>query len=756
MIDGILIVSDDGRIVYYNQRFLQIWNFPPRVLASGLDADALAWAAGQTVNPDAFLAEVESILSAEKEWVCSEVAMRDGRIYERYGGVVMVEEKERLWLWSYRDVTAARRADDAVRQGELRYRTLLTSLDVGFCIIDVIYDEAGRGWDYRFLEVNPAFAAHTGMVDVVGRSVREMLPQHEQFWFDTYGEIARSRIAARFESPASALGRWYDVYAFPIDAPELSRLGVLFTDVTQQKRATEALQASELFNRRIMDSSPDCIKVLDQHGRLKFMNSFGQGIMEIDDVQKFYDQPWEDLWGASNRSLVQEAIAAAFAGRTGRFQARCPTAKGTLKWWDVMVAPLEVSVNGRSVESLLSVSRDISELKRVEEALQQAKEQAELASRAKDDFLAALSHELRTPLNPVLLTASEMSADESLPSSVRDQMRMIQRNVALEARLIDDLLDLTRITRGKLVLQMAPCKLHTLLELVVEMFRSDAQSREVSLMATLAAPHSVVNGDAARLQQVFWNLIGNAVKFSPQGGCVSVRTSEITNTVGAPMLRVEVADDGIGIAPHLIESIFQPFEQGVRARDEALGGLGLGLAIARSIVERHAARIWAESLGLGRGATFIVELPLEGTKETFPDCPTPPTPVADAGSARVSLRLLVVEDHEPTLQVVARLLERDGHTVVTAKTLAGARRIVAESEPFDGLISDLGLPDGTGLELMAEMKAAKGLRGIVLSGYGMEEDIRRSREAGFVAHLVKPVEVADIRWALAQLSAEVR
>jgi CheY-like chemotaxis protein len=343
----------------------------------------------------------------------------------------------------------------------------------------------------------------------------------------------------------------------------------------------------------------------------------------------------------------------------------------------------------------------------------------------------------------VLLAASALGEDESLPAPVREQLRMIERNIGLEARLIDDLLDLTRIARGKLPLRTEHCDVHTLLGLVVEMVRDDAREKQIDIHLELGARMSGVMGDPARLQQVFWNLLRNAVKFTPPGGRVEVRSRDEGTAGGGPRLRVEIADNGIGIDPDAMEIIFKPFEQAKRERDEALGGLGLGLAIAKALVELHQGTLRAESPGPNRGATFIIE---------SPSTPPPNTPIQigaphdDDANRRPEqpLRLLIVEDHVATLDVLSRLLRRAGHTVVTASTLAEARAAAA-AQSFDGLVSDVGLPDGTGIELMEELRSTYGLSGIVLSGYGMEEDLRRSRDVGFVAHLVKPVNISELR-----------
>jgi PAS domain S-box-containing protein len=364
---------------------------------------------------------------------------------------------------------------------------------------------------------------------------------------------------------------------------------------------------------------------------------------------------------------------------------------------------------------------------------------AEAASRAKDRFLAALSHELRTPLTPVLLRVAALAGSSELPRALRDDLRMIQRNVELEAKLIDDLLDLTRITRGKLSLHFEVVDVHEVLEHVVEICREEAGSKRLEIDIAAAATEPHVWADPGRLRQVFWNLVKNAVKFTPAGGRIEVRT-------GNPepgKIRIAVVDHGIGIEPEVLPRLFNAFEQGDPTVTRSFGGLGLGLAISKALVDLHDGTLTGMSSGRGHGATFTVTLAIVAAPR-----PEEIAAAAGVGAAR-GLRLLLVEDHEPTLEVMAALLEMAGHDVNTAPDLRSARALAASHE-FDLVVSDLGLPDGTGFDLMRELRDLYGLKGIAVSGYGMEEDMRRSREAGFLEHLVKPVDVEKLKAALAR------
>ncbi len=386
--------------------------------------------------------------------------------------------------------------------------------------------------------------------------------------------------------------------------------------------------------------------------------------------------------------------------------------------------------------------------------LKMAQGEAERASRAKDDFLAVLSHELRTPLTPVLLTAAALREDDRLPLDVREQLGMMERNIGLEARLIDDLLDLTRIAKGKLPLRQQLCDTHSLIGLAIEIVRDEAQTKGIFLDRRFDAQHSGLFVDPSRLQQVMWNLLRNAVKFTPRGGRVTIRTRDLQREDGAEWLSIEVRDSGIGIEPDALERIFQPFEQAQLTGDHRFGGIGLGLAIARAIVDLHGGTIRAESEGADRGSVFIVTLPgattppagieLPDTADLFLHGIAP----AEPAPAMPSLRLMLVEDHEATLQVLTRLLTRAGHQVFTSNSVAGALAVAA-TKKIDLVISDLGLPDGTGNDLMEQLRDRHQLSGIALTGYGMEEDLERSRQAGFFTHLIKPVDFNQLRRAVA-------
>ena len=347
---------------------------------------------------------------------------------------------------------------------------------------------------------------------------------------------------------------------------------------------------------------------------------------------------------------------------------------------------------------------------------------------AKDQFLAMLSHELRTPLTPVLASALALENHKASPEDMQESLQIIRRNVELEARLIDDLLDLTRISKGKVQLNFEVVDAHTLLRNAVEICHGDIEQKHLALRLELAAQKVHLRADPARVQQIFWNLIKNAVKFTPRDGQISISTS---NDAGG-QLRVEVADTGAGIEAASLPKIFDAFEQGGRTK---LGGLGLGLAISKTLVEAHGGTIRAESAGWNQGARFTVTFP---TSAKADEKAAPP--VLAATAHRQSKRILLVEDHEDTNRSLTNLLRLRGYHVESANNVESAIELSA-ADQFDVLISDLGLPDGSGIDLIKKLNSARPVFGIALTGFGMEDDVRKSHEAGFKHHLVKPIDL---------------
>jgi PAS domain S-box-containing protein len=409
---------------------------------------------------------------------------------------------------------------------------------------------------------------------------------------------------------------------------------------------------------------------------------------------------------------------------------------------DVSITVSPIKDSKGNVIGASKVGRDISERKRAEERLHAAKIAAERANQAKDDFLAVLSHELRTPLTPALAAASYLAEHEELPSHLREEVTAIRRNVQFEARLIDDLLDLTRITRGKLQLRPEAVDAHRLVQNALTIVHEDIARKKLDVVTDLGAPDHYVLADPIRIQQVFWNLLNNAVKFTPKGGRITIRTS---NDGGHFIF--EITDTGIGIEPEQQARIFHAFEQGEVSIVRQFGGLGLGLTISQTLLKLHGGSISVQSEGKHRGSSFRVTLDVLHE-------PIIASGMATNGDPTItrSLRLLLIDDHADTRRILSRLLGKCGHEVSTADCGQSALELM-ETARFDALISDIGLPDTSGYELVREAKRRQPVQGIALSGFGMEEDVRRSLEAGFDYHLTKPVEFQELRALLQKIAS---
>jgi signal transduction histidine kinase len=370
------------------------------------------------------------------------------------------------------------------------------------------------------------------------------------------------------------------------------------------------------------------------------------------------------------------------------------------------------------------------------------------ANAAKDQFLALLSHELRNPLTPVIAMVGELEAATPRSAELHQALEVIRRNVELEARLIDDLLDVTRIAKGKLQLTLEVVDVNEVLRRAYEICRDEVIAKSLETKFELDAEDAYVQGDPARLQQIFWNLIKNSVKFTPENGRITISTSNPRSGE----IDICVADTGIGIERNKIDKIFNAFEQGQTSITRRFGGLGLGLAISKAMVDAHRGKIRVQSGGKDKGATFTVELR------------TVAAPVAagngahgkEPEAARVERvhgrkhRVLLVDDHVDTCTGMKMMLERRGYDISVAYSANQAVE-KARHEDFDLLISDIGLPDRTGYELMSELRETKGLPGIALSGFGMDADVAKSHDAGFAEHLIKPINLDKLDSAIRRL-----
>jgi PAS domain S-box-containing protein len=446
-------------------------------------------------------------------------------------------------------------AAEALRQSEEKYRSLFESIDEGFCIIEVLFDQQNIPVDYRFLEINAAFERHSGLMQAQGKTARELLPDLEDHWIEIYGNIALTGESYRFENGSEVMNRWFDVFAFRFGVAEQRQVAIRFKDISERK-------AAEVERERFLERE------------------------------------------------------------------------------------------------------------------QAARAEAERANRIKDEFLAVLSHELRTPLNPILGWAKILQTQELTPAEATEALKTITRNAALQAQLIDDLLDVSRILQGKLTLNLAPVALTTPILEAIETVQLSANAKAIQIHTDLAPGAHYVSGDGVRLQQVIWNLLSNAVKFTSVGGQVTVHLSQVDH-----LASLQVSDTGKGIRPDFLPHLFDHFRQEDSSVTRKFGGLGLGLAISRQIVELHGGSISASSKGENQGATFTVHLPLISS-EHLPELQPFLAASASPPPSLTGLKILVVDDSADSLEFTAFLLQKEGANVLTAANAQLALQAVRE-EQFD-------------------------------------------------------------------------
>lgn len=515
-----------------------------------------------------------------------------------------------------------------------------------------------------------------------------------------------------------------------------------------ENRNSELERANLISSRfqAIVESSDDAIIAKDLNG---IIQSWNKG------AEKIFGYTAEEVVGKSVTILIPPEhhdeepviLARVRAGeRVDHYQTIRKRKDGRLIDISLTVSPIKNSVG--QIVGASKIARDITDRNLAIAELKRAHDEIARTSQAKDDFLAMLSHELRTPLNPVLLISSDAAANLDLPPGIRANFDLIRRSVEMESRLIDDLLDLTRIKSGKLKIEKQETNIYDVLADAVSMVQSEIEQKKIDLSQNLENSQSVISGDKTRLQQIFWNVLKNAIKFSPPEGKIAIHAYA---TEGCYV--VKITDTGIGMTPEELAQAFEPFRQGEHsAQARRFGGLGLGLTITKKLVELHSGEIGAFSAGRNLGSTFTMKFPLFDWM-AHPGRSKEATVYPEYRDGR-RLDILLVEDHDMTRNTLARLLVDRHHKVSIAISVQEALAM-AEKKDFDLVISDIGLPDGNGCDLFQRIRGkSPGTKGIALSGYGMREDVARSKESGFYAHLIKPIDMRALEKALARALVE--
>jgi two-component system, chemotaxis family, CheB/CheR fusion protein len=500
----------------------------------------------------------------------------------------------------------------------------------------------------------------------------------------------------------------------------------------------------------LYDFAPLGYLTLDEEGYVQEINLAGAGMLE-EEREAVIGYPLSGYVTEEDLPVFLRHLRDCVHGRREVTAELCLVAKSERR---ITVQIRSIPLEEREVGLCKTAITDITERREMEEELRAAKESAdraqaaaEVANRAKDYFLAVLSHELRMPLTPVVMGVSMLQDRSDLDAGFRETLDMVRSNAEMEARLIDDLLDMSRITWGKVELHRERVALEEIIRRAVAACQPDIAAKSLALEFDTGtdAPYWV-EVDAGRMQQVFWNLLKNATNFTPPGGRIRVRCRK--DGSGSSAVIVEVSDSGIGIAREAMPWLFNSFARAEHSMAQRFGGLGLGLTISKTLVEMHGGTIEAHSDGAGKGASFRVCLP-RGDAAIRPE---PPTAALGYDAPARRLTILLVEDHGATAKVLRLLLAKDGHDVEVAPDVAGALE-AAGQQRFDLLLCDMGLPDGNGYDLLGELRArGYNFPGIALTGYGQQEDIRRSREAGFIAHLTKPVPRDRLLGAIAAVA----
>lgn len=635
-----------------------------------------------------------------------------------------------------RDIGERKRAELALQESEGRYRSLFTNMSEGFALHEVITDAEGRPCDYRFLEVNPAFERLTGLrrAELTGRRVLEVLPGTERHWIDRYGQVALTGLPAHIEAFSGALDRWYEAFAY---CPSPGQFAVVFSDVTERKRVEEALHRSREDLARAQAVGNIGSWRLDVGRNVLTWSEQNHRIFGVPQGVPLTYEVFLNLSHPDDRQYVDTQWKAALRGAPYDIEHRI-VVDGRVKWVREK-AYLELDAENH-LQGGFGITQDITDRKAMENELREANVRLAEADRHKSEFLAVLSHELRNPLAPI--TNSLYVLEHGRPQSEQylRARKVIARQVSQLSGLVNDLLDITRISRNRIHLQLERLELHELVLKVVEDTRSIFEAAQVSL--ALAPPQGPiwVMADRTRIVQVMGNLLQNAAKFTGRGGHAWVSVG-----VEGSEAEVRVADDGVGLQAKSLSRLFEPFMQEEQTLDRNKGGLGLGLALVKGLVELHGGTVSARSSGPGSGAEFLVRLPMVAGEVL--------EAAATDGERSTARRcVLIIEDNPDAGESLREVLELDHHEVFLATNGPAGLRLARERRP-DVVLCDIGLPKMDGFEVARAFRADALLKEtflIALSGYALPEDVRRATQAGFDRHLAKPPDLAELERVLSE------
>jgi PAS domain S-box-containing protein len=632
---------------------------------------------------------------------------------------------------------ARREAVEREQSVRAEVEQVLESLGEGFVAVD-------PQWHFTYVNSTAETIYGRPREDLIGRDLWSCFPEVAQSVFgEPFRRAMRERVALTIEGPYDPLTGWFEVSVYPVASGGLS---FHFRDILQSRLMERALRESEARFREMAEAMPQILYVTDAQGRIEYVNSqwkafTGQdsaqledlpGVIHADDLAVLLRR-WED---ALRNPLP---LAAEF---------RLRAADGSWRWFLTRAVP--VFDDQGKVLRWYGTSTDIDASRRNAEALAQAHAALQQVERRKDQFIATLAHELRNPLAP-LRNGVQLLALGGGPDGGARVQAMMRRQIDHLVRLVDDLLEVSRITSGKVVLQRARVPIDEVLVSAAESSRPVVEAARHSLHVDVDEVAGLrVDGDPMRLGQVIANLLNNAAKYTEPGGHIALGARREGGEVV-----IEVQDNGVGLAPEMLEEVFQPFVQVDRSAARAQGGLGIGLSIVRSLVELHGGRVRAGSPGLGRGSTFEVRLPLADTPAQVPAPASPGTaPMLRSGEGP---SVLVVDDNRDAADSLGAMLEMMG---ARSRVVYGGPDALSavEAELPTLVLLDLGMPGMDGYEVVRRLGAhpqRRRMHIVALTGWGQAEDRQRTREAGFDEHLVKPAEIDALEALLARVGAGV-
>jgi PAS domain S-box-containing protein len=655
----------------------------------------------------------------------------------------------REWIGIHTDVTERKQAEEALRQREAELRLITNAVPVLISFIDS---------EQRYRFNNQKYEEWFGHLpnEIYGKPLRDVLGEAAYATIRPYVERVLAGEQVTFESQIpdqDGRTRYVDATYIPQFDTHRAVVGfvALVSDISDRKRA-EAEQQKLI---TLIDNSPDFIGIASMDGQGQYVNPAGRAMVGLDSLKQVQQIQVIDCFLPEDRAFVQEHILpTALRDGTWRGEYRFrhfQTGEAIAVDYNQFV--IKEPQTGELI-GFATVTRDIRDRKLAEAEREQllareqaAREEAETANRIKDEFLAVLSHELRSPLNPIL-GWSRLLQDRKLDEKrTTYALETIERNAKIQVQLIDDLLDVARILRGKLSLNVAPVNLAATITAALETVRLAAEAKSIQIQTMLQPDVGRILGDSGRLQQVIWNLMSNAVKFTPQGGRVDLRLEQFGTNA-----QMTVSDTGKGIHPDFLPHVFEYFRQADSATTRQFGGLGLGLAIVQQIVELHGGTVQAASPGVGQGATFTVQFPLMPHQSAIPQEVRESKPA----SGLQDIKVLVVEDTTDMREYITFVLEQEGATVVAVATAAQALRALDQFQP-QVLVSDIGMPEMDGYMLLRQVRMRSPQQGgqtpaVALTAYAGEINQQQAIAAGFQRHLAKPVEPEALVKVVADLA----